>query len=377
MKRIAIMLLVMILLLTGCKEPVPTFTEPATQKPTESASATGATIEEPPEIPLEYGVQYIRTDGYHENLKYPGVAVLDSTQDLRDYYNCYYELYDLEPRSDISTDSTLGFGNACGRYGEDFFSKNFLIFVILEEPSGSIRHKVTDVYHHPSEGVCIRIDRIVPEAGTDDMAQWHIILELERRWLVQTPNDVQIVIDGKLSWNGSEVVDPQPAAPYTEPPEGTLHTPSGDYKLARGGYHWTRPVSEGMMESVIADQVSRPLPRDSMKLITIAPQCKETIYALNPATGNYEALRMAGYPVKLSWEVMPDSVKLTCWADGVWVNQNVESEDVYTQEGFSFYAYQGAYIYEITATWNDLGGGTGGSCQYYAYIFGGAQPDQQ
>lgn len=378
MKRIVMIAMVFILLLAGCKDPNPTFTDSATQGIATSIPATTEpSIEEPPEIVLPFQAQYIRTDGYHENFQYPGVAVLDSVQDLKDYYNCYYELYDLAPRSDISSRDTLAFGNACSKYGEAFFSENFLIFVIMQEPSGSIRHEVTDAYKHPSEGIGIHIRRDVPEIGTDDMAQWHIILELERRWLVETPNDVRVFIDEKLAWDGAEVVNPQPSVSFNDPPEGTLFTPTGQYTLVKGGYHWTRQLADGTMETVIADQVSRPLPQDSMSMITIAPEHKETVYALDPATNTCMATRSAGYPVKLSWEVMPDTVELCCWGDGIYINENVEPEAVYSMDNASFYANPGAYVYEIIATWKDLGNGTGGSCHYYAYIFGGAEEFQQ
>ena len=47
----------------------------------------------------------------------------------------------------------------------------------------------------------ITIDRIVPEVGTDDMAQWHLILEVQMGDVIQSDDDVWI--NGKLNGNST------------------------------------------------------------------------------------------------------------------------------------------------------------------------------
>ncbi len=54
-----------------------------------------------------------------------------------------------------------------------------LIKPILEEGSGSIRHEVKSVVKNPDGSFAVEIERDVPEVGTDDMAEWHIIVEPE------------------------------------------------------------------------------------------------------------------------------------------------------------------------------------------------------
>lgn len=81
-------------------------------------------------------------------------------------------------------------------YTEEFFGEKSLIFVILEEPSGSIRHSVE--YVKLTDGIMdIGIDSIVPEACTDDMAIWHIIVSLDKNAIPKSEENIRIFSDGK------------------------------------------------------------------------------------------------------------------------------------------------------------------------------------
>ena len=77
-----------------------------------------------------------------------------------------------------------------------------MVLIILEEGSGSIRHEITDVRAHKDEngashGWDITINSIVPEAVTDDMAEWHLFLEVQMGNVIKNEDDVWI--NGKLS----------------------------------------------------------------------------------------------------------------------------------------------------------------------------------
>ena len=162
---------------------------------------------------LEYRAQYIRTNGYTEAFEYPSIRIMYSQQNLSDYYNTWHEVFDLERREQVYSDTSIGFLDACDRYDEAFFETHYLIFVLLEEPSGSIRHEVQSVEQTQDDKLSISIDHQVPEAGTDDMAQWHIILELSREDLVESSADVELHIDGiPIS------IDDIPTFPQTEDP---------------------------------------------------------------------------------------------------------------------------------------------------------------
>jgi len=64
-----------------------------------------------------------------------------------------------------------------GIYNEEFFSEKFLLIISCNEPSGSIRHKVTSL-SQDSNMMIVNIDRHQPEMQTADMARWVIVIEL-------------------------------------------------------------------------------------------------------------------------------------------------------------------------------------------------------
>lgn len=115
---------------------------------------------------------YIRTDGYHENMVYPQMQVIRSADQLQTYCRENGSLYQFEQ----GTDGAESFLEACERYDEAYFEKQCLLLVLLQEGSGSIRHKVDRVGTADGDTV-ISIQTITPEVGTCDMAAWHILIE--------------------------------------------------------------------------------------------------------------------------------------------------------------------------------------------------------
>ncbi|MBR0391709.1 MAG: hypothetical protein IJK38_05250 [Oscillospiraceae bacterium] len=135
---------------------------------------------------IDYHVQYIRTNGYSDGEEYPKIFWLTSADELEAYYEANKNKYDLEHKEHPYTDETIGFLDAAGQYDAAFFEKNDLIIVLLEEGSGSIRHEVSGLHVEASQENGLKYDiqpeikRIVPEVGTDDMAEWHIIIEISK-----------------------------------------------------------------------------------------------------------------------------------------------------------------------------------------------------
>ena len=202
-----------------------------------AATETTAPIYEPSHTGVPVSVQYIRTDGIAENEQYPGARVILGTEDLQAYYNAFRDQYDLERREDPGSDYTVGFLDACDKYDEAYFAENYLILVVLEEPSGSIRHEVEQVIvDFGGQDTEIYLKRLVPEAGTDDMAQWHLLVELQRRGVTEYSGKVQVYIDGKLSYDGDRIVPPELRCEFTEPPVGTLVTPEQEVDDPFTGY---------------------------------------------------------------------------------------------------------------------------------------------
>ena len=157
-----------------------------------------------PSNPEEYAfeAQYIRTNGYSEDRSYPYHVVISSKKELVDYYEENKELFDLERKDKVYSDTTIGFLDACDKYDDAYFEKQNLVLIVLQEGSGSIRHEITDVRRRFDEndaslGWDITINIIVPEIGTCDMAQWHLFLEVPMGDVIKS--DDAVWINNKLS----------------------------------------------------------------------------------------------------------------------------------------------------------------------------------
>lgn len=178
----------------------------------------------PPPEAYAFEAQYIRTDGYSEERSYPYHVVINSKEELVAYYEANKELFDLERKDNVYSDTTIGFLDACDKYADTFFERQNLVLIVFEEGSGSIRHEITDVRRRWDEngaslGWNITINRIVPEVGTDDMAQWHLFLEVQMGDVIKSDDDVWI--NDKLSNNASDdntsATEPTTNTDSTEP----------------------------------------------------------------------------------------------------------------------------------------------------------------
>ncbi len=127
-----------------------------------------------------FAVQYIRTNGYVEGASFPKTVVIGSVAELEAYYEANKEIYSLTESS---------FYSAMAAYDEAFFENNALIFVLLEEPSGSIKHRVAGLWVTDDE-LEIEIERTVPQMGTADMAEWHIVIEMAAKNIAEKESSV-------------------------------------------------------------------------------------------------------------------------------------------------------------------------------------------
>ena len=181
MKKILplILSLALLLLLPACGQSAPG-TPAASADPDVPSIPIAPDTHVPPAEPESYAfdAQYIRTNGYHEDAEYPRTVLIRSRAELDAYYEANRERYDLERKETVYADTTIGFMDACEKYDDAYFSGQDVLFVLLEEGSGSVRHEVTDVRYNGAEWV-VSIRRIVPEVGTDDMAEWHIMVEVQ------------------------------------------------------------------------------------------------------------------------------------------------------------------------------------------------------
>ena len=128
----------------------------------------------------DYSVQYVRVYRVAHNADPLLNAVIHSSSELESYYEEYKSQYDLERRTIIVSDSSIGFLDACDQYDEDFFTFQNLLIIYLAEPSGSIRHKVISVEKSKEDNWKILIHKVTPEVGTDDIAEWILFIAVDK-----------------------------------------------------------------------------------------------------------------------------------------------------------------------------------------------------
>lgn len=206
---------------------------------------------------IDFDARYIRTNGSHENVEYPVVRIIRSVRELNAYYEAYKGEYDLERRDNVYSDMTIGFLDACDKYDTAYFEDQILVMVLLSEGSGSIRHKVPSVRMGPDGQCYIYIDRIIPEEGTCDIAQWHILIEPEAGIEIEQESDVTVFVDGinphtqpKLVQHGRGYANISLTIPYGWEYETGAWTDSGEFSVS----FWPAGRSEGKIRVLYYDR---------------------------------------------------------------------------------------------------------------------------
>ena len=175
---------------------------------------------------IDFAVQYIRTDGYIDGEKYPKTSWITSVSELEEYYNANKDKYYLESVEHPYSDQTIGYQDAVKNYDDAFFEKNDLLFVVLEEGSGSIRHEVTGVKVLPAKdnhyALQPEIDRITPECGTDDMAEWHIMIEIGKEYGKSGAESVTPVITARMLTDSNTESEPSADTASVAGPYGQI-----------------------------------------------------------------------------------------------------------------------------------------------------------
>jgi len=129
-------------------------------------------------------VQYIRTQ-YTGFSEFPAVTVIKSLEELERYIEDSFSSGNI--RDGVAYLPENDFFHAVAKYTNEFFVENYLVFIEITENSGSNRHEVESI----SIDGDIKIKCIVPEIGTADMAQWHIIIELDAGF---TPDEFNVLL---------------------------------------------------------------------------------------------------------------------------------------------------------------------------------------
>ena len=139
-----------------------------------------------------YQTQYVRTDGGDESSQYPSYVIIHSRAELEQYYEDNKMAYDLEHHEQVYSDTTIGFLDAIEQYDDAFFADWDLIILVLEEGSGSIRHEVNGIRPYYDNTWQLTVRRITPEVCTDDMSQWHLLIEVQKNLIAE---DETIIVD--------------------------------------------------------------------------------------------------------------------------------------------------------------------------------------
>ena len=185
MKRVIARMILLLFLLTGC--------EPANVINTTEESITEKTTENMLPVDVLEDVQYVWWgSGRHEiGLGLVSAEVISSEKEMKN--------------SICATE--CGAAGFLSSYGQAYFDKGYLLILEMVEPSGSIRHEITEAVMHPDGKLSVEVKRLVPECGTDDVAGWYIVIELSREQGVANGSDVLLYVDGKLAKNVTSVQD--------------------------------------------------------------------------------------------------------------------------------------------------------------------------
>ncbi len=151
-------------------------------------------------VNIGFTAQCIRTNGYNQGAIYPIVKIIRSKDELNAYYEANKDLYNLERIDGLPAENyfpaTPGFLDACDKYNDAYFEKQVLIMVLLEEGTGSTRHKVDSIISDSNGKLCINISTTTPEIVTFDMAEWHILIEPAAETNVGSESDVTVLVNG-------------------------------------------------------------------------------------------------------------------------------------------------------------------------------------
>ncbi|MBR1741856.1 MAG: hypothetical protein IJ733_08290 [Lachnospiraceae bacterium] len=221
---------------------------------------------------VDFRAQYIRTNGYLDGEEYPKIFWISTAKELKEYYEVNKEKYDLESRANPYSEETIGFTDAIKNYDEHFFEENEVIFVRLEEGSGSMQHEVTEVRVLPPQvdgkqyAIQPVVERLVPQVGTADMAEWHIIIEVSKKFgseasVLERPviidMEPQIIPNEMVNADVASVVGPYGQISVSIPETWNAETypvDSGEMTVGLYGlFLYPKDAKEGHIELFYAD----------------------------------------------------------------------------------------------------------------------------
>lgn len=134
-----------------------------------------------------FKAEYVRTNGYSPETEFPYTKLISSRDELDTYVEENKDTFDFNAYKAYDSDEMFGFSAVIAKYDEKWFESHKLLMFILEEGSGSNQHKVVNVSKDHAD-----IQRIIPDVGTCDMAEWHILVELDKNAEICSEADYKI-----------------------------------------------------------------------------------------------------------------------------------------------------------------------------------------
>ena len=151
-------------------------------------------------------IQYYDSSAARKDITmYPVITKITSVEELAAYHEKNRKSFDgisdgKGNRIDHKMETEIFFN--AEKFNESFFNKNFLLFILLEEASSTVKHEVTDV--KVSENVLdVAIKHTISgKVLFQSIAYHHIVLEFERGYLDKEIyyNGAKIVAENKKKW---------------------------------------------------------------------------------------------------------------------------------------------------------------------------------
>lgn len=119
---------------------------------------------------------------YSSRVNHPIMVFTDAGtfSSFREELSAYFQF-------DVSYDGEASFLAQTAEFDESFFADTALIVVHLMASSGSIRFEL-DYLDNKGEDCTVYIRENIPEIGTDDVADWFLILQVPKAELTEAKN---------------------------------------------------------------------------------------------------------------------------------------------------------------------------------------------
>lgn len=227
--------------------------------------------------------------------------------------------------------------DAAGQYRSSFFQDKDLLLLLLGEGSSSVRHRLLET-EFADGTLSVWIEQTTPNTMTMDLARWYVVVPMDK--------DLDVT---QVQTNPDRVsqIQTQPIVTgegFREPPKLEIVYDGGQFEGTKGTFSWFYDTGDGTWTAVCADSLH---PLQMMK--------------------HLQMVSCGSSQIRLQFEDDPDSVSVRCWPDSQWGKPDAVSEAVsvwnHTAELKS-----GAWIYEVTATWNEDGSSFHGTATYVFYM---------